>query len=176
MIFKNIKLQFWSLDIVFAVIIFGIVLTIMFYIWFNINSNLSAAYTNKNIILQTQNHQVSQNLLTAGIPNNWEMQINTTNTLTWGGITIGLSSSQKNINFSILKIYALMAMVNYNYSYAQQILGLSYNYYITITSSSLNLSIGKNPKLNGAKTINIETKSIFIDGQTATLKTIIWSS
>ncbi len=175
MIFKKLKMQFWSLDIVFAIVIFGIVLTILLYIWFSVNSNLTAAYSNLNMILQTQNYQLSQNLLTPGVPNTWQSSINTTNALTWNGITIGLATSQRNINFSVSKIYALMAMANYNYSYTKQILGLSYNYYIVITGASLNLSIGKNPKLNNALTINIEQKSIFIEGTPATLKTIVWT-
>ncbi len=173
---QKFKLQFWSLDIIFAIVIFGIVLTILLFIWLNVNSNLSASYSNTNIILQTQNHQLSQDLLTPGIPNNWPNSVNTTNISTWNGITIGLSSSQRSINFSLQKLYTFIAMVNYNYSYTKQILGLSYNYYILITGPSFNLSIGENPQTHGATIVNIETSSIFINTQTAVMKTIVWSN
>lgn len=174
--FKKFRLQFWSMDIVFAIVIFGIVLTIILFIWFSVNTNLSSSYSNTNIVLQMQNHMLSQSLLTPGVPNNWPSFINTTNALTWNGMTIGLAYSQRNINFSVSKIYTLMAMANYNYSYTKQIFGLSYNYYIVITGSSMNVSIGENPQTNGATTVNIEKTNIFIQGTLATMKTIVWTN
>ncbi len=172
----SLKAQFWSLDIVFAIVIFSVALTILAYTWLNVNTNLSLSYGNANFIMQTQAQIVARNILTPGYPSNWQSIVNTTNPSTWIGVSAGLSVSEGSTELSIAKIYSLQSMAAYNYTQSEEALGASYNYYIAIDTSAYNITIGKNPLQNGAVTIVTTDEGAFINGVPARVAVYIWSS
>src|SRR6267378_699322 len=103
--YENIKAQFWSFDVIFAIIIFTTAITILAITWFSVNNQLSLAYGNGAVVMQIQTKTFAQQLMSPGAPSNWQGTINTTNSLTWGGISIGLGASQGTSNLSISKIF-----------------------------------------------------------------------
>ncbi|MCL5093008.1 MAG: hypothetical protein M1128_00895, partial [Candidatus Marsarchaeota archaeon] len=59
---KNFKAQFWSFDVIFAIVIFTISLTILAYTWFNINNELALAYGNGGTIMELQAQTLAHTL------------------------------------------------------------------------------------------------------------------
>jgi hypothetical protein len=155
---KTFKAQFWSFDVIFAVIIFSFAITILAFTWFNVNSQLSLGYSNGATIMQQELQSMSQSLLAPGVPSSWQGTIDTTNSLTWGGVYVGIAQNQSSVALSPQKVYALLSMSNTNYQATKQVLGVGYNYYITIKSSptigsGINISMGSNPFNKAALTI-----------------------
>lgn len=169
------KIQFWSFDIIFAIVIFAIALTILAFTWYNVGTQLSLEYGAGATLMQLQTQSVSMSLLSQGSPANWESIINITNTSTWSGAGIGIGSIN-NTMISSKKLYAFIAMSNYSYQSTKQPLGVSYDYFIRIFNNNMNITIGKNPSQYGALTIDVATKSAYINGQPVTVKTILWSN
>ena len=177
----SIKAQFWSFDVIFAVVIFSFAVTILALTWFNISNQLSVSYGNGAGIMQLQLQSLTQNLFSPGTPVNWQSSINATNVNTWSGITVGLESSQGSTTLSSNKVYTLLSMANYNYPATKQALGIGYDYYIRITSNSnvgsgINLTIGKNPSNNGALTVYINRGSAVMNGVPVNLQVIVWTN
>lgn len=177
----NFKAQFWSFDVIFAVVIFSFAITILAFTWFNINNQLSLGYSNGSGIMQLQLQSLSQNLLTPGLPSNWQSTVDTSNSATWTGVSIGLMQSQGSYALSQSKVYALASMANANYPATKQALGLGFDYYITIKSNSdvgpgINISIGSNPFSNGALTIYVNNAAATMDGVPVTVMTVLWTN
>ncbi len=170
---KVLKLQFWSFDMVFAIIIFSITLTIVGFAWYNINNRLSLAYESGPIQMQSQTQILAQSLLSKGSPSDWYSIVNTTNTSTWKKVVIGLGSTSGS-GISGNKVYALMAMSNYDYQATKGSLGVTYDYYILVYNNGMNITIGKNP--SGALTIDSATESSSINGEPVTIKVLLWTN
>lgn len=171
----NLKAQFWSFDIIFAIVIFGVAITVLTYTWFNINNQLSISYGNGGSILSLQAQTLATNLLSTGSPSDWQSQISVTNTSTWSSVSIGLGAAQNNIAISPSKLYTFIAMAD-NYSETKQLLGIGYNYYITITGGSYNISIGQNPSSNGALTVYVVTEATTVGSTPVLVNTILWTN
>ena len=178
---RHLKAQFWSFDVIFAVVIFTTAVTILAFTWFNINNQLSIGYGNGATIMQIQAKSFAQTILTPGYPTNWQSYIDTSNSMTWGGISIGIGASQGTSNLSTSKIYALASMVNSNYQATKQYLGIAFDYYITIKSNSnlgagMNISMGKDPSANKALTVYVERRSAFVNGIPASITILVWTN
>lgn len=173
---QNLKAQFWSFDVIFAIIIFSVAITILGFTWYNISNQLSLAYGSGSAVAQLQAHALSQNLLSPGSPANWQNVVNTTNTLTWSNVSVGLGTVASQSNISISKIYTLMSMANINYQATKQELGVGFDYYIVITGSSINITIGKNPSTNGALSVYVEKRSAFVSGTPVVISSIVWTN
>jgi hypothetical protein len=173
---REYKAQFWSVDIVFAIVIFTIAITILAYTWFNINQQLSLSYSNDGFIMQLQAAKLTNELFTPGFPTYWQNIDNTTKTNTWNGTSIGLVGTAGSADFISNKIYTLQGMSNDNYSLVQQFLGVSYNFYIIISTSSYNITIGENPITNGALTVYLNQRSALVDGTPAIVYVYLWSN
>ncbi|MEM0148615.1 MAG: hypothetical protein QXY10_03405, partial [Candidatus Micrarchaeaceae archaeon] len=122
------KLQFWSFDMIFAIIIFGVAITIVGYTWYNISNQLSISYGETQPILAAQAQSFAQSLFTQGYPNDWQSVINFTNISTWYGVNIGLLNSAGTLSAN--KILALSSIANYNYKASKFPLGIIFDYYI----------------------------------------------
>ena len=166
------KLQFWSIDFIFAIVIFGIVITILFYTWFNLNTQMSSSFNN-NQVMQIQGQSLVSKLLSKGSPSNWFSYINTTKPATWQYTQIGLISNGSDISSE--KVFTLMAMSNNNYTVSKQVLGISFNYYIQIYNNQFNLSFGMNPHGTSATDIYATEKNIVINNNSAILKIYIFN-
>jgi len=178
---EKFKGQFWSFDVVFAVIIFSFAITILAFTWFSISSQLSLEYSNSTGIMQQQLQSLSQSILSPGVPTYWQGSINTTNSLTWGGIYAGLAQNQSSVVLSPSKVYALLSMSNENYQATKQVLGVGYDYYITIksntnTASGINISIGSSPFNKGALTIYVANRNAVMNGMPVNMRLILWTN
>ena len=173
------KGQFWSFDVIFAVVIFGIAVTVMAFTWFNINNELAISYGNGANLMQLQLQALAQNLLSPGTPSNWQGLVNTTNSLTWTGISVGIAN--QNGQISPDKLNALASMANSNYQGTKQQMGIAFDYYVTVASSSsygagVNVSLGKNPLKNKALTVNVERRSAFLNGIPVIVNISMWTN
>lgn len=181
MAFKTLKGQFWSFDVIFAVVIFSIAITILAFTWFNVNNQLALSYNNGGTLLQLQAQSLSQQLMSPGSPSNWQSVVNTTNTLTWGNLSAGLANGIGSTSLSSDKIAALSSMANYKYQSSKAPLNLAFDYYITIKSNpnngaALNISIGRSPTLGKALSVFPEKRSAFLDGVPVTVDIYTWSN
>ncbi len=173
---NNVKAQFWSFDVIFAMVIFVLALTLLGYTWYNINNQLSLSYGGGAVIAQLQVHSLAQELLSQGYPTGWTSIVNTTNTLTWNNMSIGLTTSSSSTTLSPQKLYAFMSMANANYQATKQVLGVGYDYYIIISSGGVNMTIGSNPNANGALSVYVEKRNIFFGGSPATMTVELWTN
>lgn len=169
------KAQFWSFDIIFAMVIFVFTVLILSYVWYNISNQISSASGFGITSIQTQLQSLNTRILNPGTPVNWESQINTTNTITWNNVSVGLGTGQTNV-ISYPKIAALEGMSNYNYQSTKAVLGIGYDYYIIISNQNLNITIGKNPQEGNAMSIQIATKNVFINGVPANMRIELWTN
>lgn len=172
------RAQFWSFDIIFAIVIFSVALTLLTYTWYNINSQLSLAYGNGATVMQIEQQSLASTLLTPGSPSYWNSEINTSNASTWTGISVGLANNPDSGILSPAKVYALMAMASTTTGYQQtkQVLGIGYDYYIVIKGGSLNITIGENPNTNGALTTYTSTSRAFLGGVPVAVQVDVWTS
>lgn len=172
------KAQFWSIDMIFAVIIFTGGIVLLSFVWSNINSQFSVSYGYGIGLMQIQLNNLLQRLQTTGFPQNWNTYASLNNTNNWSNLSVGLESSSVTGTFSINKISTLMAMSNSNYQASKQLLGVGYDYYINIYSAGqYNISIGKNPMIMNATAIQATTIPIVLNnGQNANMRVIVWTN
>ena len=175
------KAQFWSFDLIFAMVIFSVALTILAFTWFSVTNQLALSYGGGSSLFQLRTDSFTQTVLSEGSPTDWYDVINTTNSLTWSGITVGLGASQTNTTLSSAKIDALISMQSYDYNATKQALGAPYEYFITITSperygAGINMSIGKNPASFNAVTIGTETRSAVLNGRPVSVSVELWTN
>ncbi len=173
---KNFKAQFWSFDVIFAMVIFILALTILGFTWYGVNNQLALGYSGGSIVAQLQAHSLAQNLLAPGQPSNWQSIVNVTNTLTWTNVSTGLGTSYSGSNLSASKLYALMAMASQNYQATKYELGVSYEYYIDIYGGNINVTMGRNPAAYGALSTYVERRSAFLGGIPVTVQVDIWTN
>ncbi len=158
---------------IFAVIIFATAITIMAYVWYDINNQLSLSYSFGPELMEFETQAFSQTLLTSGYPSNWQSAINPSNISTWKNINIGIGGAT---GLSLSKIYAFASMANSNYQATKPLLGLTFDYYIMIYNNNINITIGKNPSNSKPLSINVITVASSINGQPVTVKMLVWSS
>lgn len=172
---KTVKSQFWSFDMVFAIVIFSMAVAIIAVAWSSINSQLSLAYENNANLMQLQAQTLGRSIMLAGSPSNWEGTANTLNVSTWKMASIGIGTGD-GAHLSSWKIAALQSMANHDYYATKQALGVSYQYYIEIYNSNVNLSIGRNPAEYGALTIDTAVSSGYLNGGQVTVKVLVWTN
>jgi hypothetical protein len=172
------KAQFWSFDIIFAIIIFLSAIILLSYIWLTISNEISTGSVYSVGEMQIQEQDLSSKLLSTGYPENWYSLINATNVQTWNNMSIGVGTGQFN-TVSYQKFLVLMAMSDYNYTTYQEtksMLGITFNYYITISNNNMNMKIGLNPQSYSASSVQVATKNIYINGQQAQMKILLWTN
>ncbi len=169
------KVQFWSFDVIFAMVIFSFTILILTYVWYGINSQFSIAYGNGVSNMEEQLGGFSVKLLSPGTPSDWNSVVNATNASTWKNVSIGLSSGAGG-SLSTQKIATFSSMANYNYQETKPLLGVGYDYYVLIIGKNFVIPIGLNPNANGAVTVQVETEPVIINGNSATIKIMIWTN
>lgn len=177
----GIRAQFWSFDLIFAVVIFSVGLTVLGFTWYSVSSQLALSYGSGSSVFQLRSDSFTQSVLSQGSPSTWYSIVNTTNTLTWRNITIGISASQNSTALSAAKIDALESMASYNYTATKQPLDAPYEYFIVITSSTyysngINITVGENPIGKKAVTVNVETRSGVLNGVPVTVTVELWTN
>ena len=171
------KAQFWSIDAVFAIIVFSAAIIILSTVWMRINAEFAVTYGFGVGSMQTQLQGLQQKLSYPGSPSNWNSFITVNSLATWANVNIGLGSGN-NSQLSSSKILELMAMSNANYQATKQLLGVGYDYYITISvPSQYNISMGLNPFSRNATSIQTATLPITIDnGAVGTMRIDVWTN
>ena len=172
------KAQFWSMDMIFAVMIFMGGIVLLSYVWSNVNSQFSISYGYGIGLMQVQLNNLLQRIQAQGLPQDWNSYASVNNTNNWANVSVGLGSSSIPGTISMNKVLTLMAMSNSNYQASKQLLGVGYDYYITIYSQGqYNLSIGRNPMSLNATSIQSATIPILLDnGQNANMRVIVWTN
>jgi hypothetical protein len=176
-----LKLQFWSIDLVFAIVIFSGAIILLSVVWVSINSQFSSSYGFSIGIMQLQLNSLLQRLQSQGSPANWDSFVAANSTGTWSNISVGLESSTGGGTLSRNKVFALLGMANTNYQATKQLLGVGYDYYITISSQTVqnqyNISIGLNPATRNATAIQTATVPVIFDnGQSGVMRVIVWTN
>ncbi len=169
------KAQFWSFDMIFAIVIFVVSIIILLYAWITISGQFSLSYGSSVNIMQWQMQNLGVSLLLPGQPTNWDAAINTTNTITWSNVTVGFGNLS-NSGLSYNKVMTFASMANANYSETKALLGVGYDYYINIGSSSFNITIGRNPVLYNPVSIQVLNEPVVIGGIPATMTIRVWTN
>lgn len=170
------KGQFWSFDMVFGIVLFVFGLLILTYSWTTISDGYSSTSSNNAGIMQSQLTQLNSILFFQGTPSNWNSVINVSNSLTWGGISIGIGTGNPSRSISDKKLMAFVSMSNTNYQLTKEELGVAYDYYINITSNEYSITLGKNPNKFNATSINVLREPVLINGDPAEAQIIIWTN
>lgn len=173
---RNFKGQFWSFDVIFAIVIFTVSLTILAYTWFNINSQLALAYGNGGTVMELQAQTLAHTLLSTGYPANWQSLVNTTNASTWGSVSIGLVNRQGTTAIAQNKLYTFMAMENHSYEATKQALGIGYAYFIIISGKNINVTIGHNPSKYSALTTFVTKEQGTLGNQPVNIQIDVWTN
>ncbi len=173
------KLQIWSLDLIFAVVIFSFTVTVVGVTWLHISNGLVTSYSNAQGILYMQSSSMADTLLSAGAPANWQTAINTTNSTTWKGVVPGIEATSGQPQISVPKLYALISMASSNYSATRSLFGIGNDYYIIISSPGqgiANITIGRNPLIYNASTIFVNRRSAILYGNPVAVQVEVWSN
>ncbi len=167
------KAQFWSFDIIFAMIIFIAAMIIITYVWLSVSGQFSIAYSNSMGNMQSQLQALAGRMLQQGSPANWDSDLNVSNTVTWSNITIGLGG-QEGIDAG--KVLSLAAMSNYDYQETKPAMGVGYDYFLEISGSGINITIGRNPSGYNALAIQVINEPVSIDGRQADMELELWTN
>lgn len=171
------KAQFWSIDLVFAIIIFTAAMLLLSLVWLSVNNQFSITYGYGIGNMQSQLSSLMQRLQTPGSPANWNTAISENDISTWPNTGIGLAHGNAGI-ISQQKLMAAVAMANTNYQQSKQALGVGYDYYITVSVPHVyNVSFGLNPKGMNPTALQVASVPVMLDnGEAATMRAIIWTN
>ena len=173
------KLQIWSLDLIFAVVIFSFTITVVGVTWLHISNGLVASYGNAQGVAYIQASSMSDTLLSAGTPADWQSAVNTTNSVSWRGVTPGIDTVSGQTQISSAKLYAFLSMAALNYTATKPLFGLGSDYYIIISSPGsgiANITIGRNPLNYNASTISVNRRSASLNGNPVWVTVQVWSN
>ncbi|MEM3791308.1 MAG: hypothetical protein QXL16_01090 [Candidatus Micrarchaeaceae archaeon] len=171
------RAQFWSLDVIFAIVIFGIALFALTLIWFDINSEFGSSLNNPLPVMQEQLSVLKSELLSQGNPSDWYASINLSNPKSWSNVSIGIS--YPNGSISLQKAFALSSISMKNltdYESLKPLLGVSYEYYIAIYLNGSVISIGRNPNLYGAISISSIKVPVAVNGERGIMYIEEWTN
>ncbi len=168
------KAQFWSFDIIFAMILFSITMVILVAVWSSINGQLSLASNAGVQDMQLQTLSLASRLLTAGSPANWEGQVSASNASSWTGIGAGLA--QGGSVLSPEKIATLESMSNHNYQATKALLGIGFDYFILIKGNNTDISMGLSPTANGATSVQSASESAVLNGEPVQVVVEVWTN
>jgi hypothetical protein len=174
--FAVLKGQFWSFDVIFAMIVFSVVIVILAFTWNNVSTQLASSYGNTAEIMQAEAVTLAKSVMSPGYPADWMSNVNTTNPSTWTNVSIGIAAGHGSTIISSAKLYTFIAMANANYQDTKTALGVGYDYYIRITNSNLNISIGENPNTNGARDVYVYTEPASLNGEAVVVSVEVWSA
>ncbi len=173
------KAQFWSIDAVFAMVIFTGAMLILSIVWLGVSNQFSSEYSYGVGAMQFQLIGLVQKLQSQGTPPNWDSVLvsgSHGSTILFRNATVGLEYGNSG-ELSVNKIIALEALSNINYQATKQILGVGYDYYIRFYSSQYNMSIGMNPIVGNAVAIQTATVPVILNnGQSASMQVMVWTN
>jgi hypothetical protein len=170
------KAQFWSFDIIFAVIIFVFAVVILTLIWINITDEFAISYGTNLARIQAQLQSLGIQLLSAGSPPNWNSVMSLGSSGTWENLSIGLGNGTVG-GLSQQKINAFYNMSATNYQASKPPLGVAYDYYITVAGSGVNtVAIGMNPAVTNVTSVQVTTLPAVLNGKPVQVQIQLWTN
>lgn len=172
------KAQFWSFDVIFAMVVFGSALLLITFVWLGVSSQFSLSYGLGTQIMQAQAQSLQARILGQGNPVNWYSQVNVINTNTWSNISIGLGTGVGS-QLSQNKVMTLMSMSNYNsisYQATKSLLGVGFDYYILINATNYTVALGLPPYQYKPYAVVVAKQSAILNGLPATMQVILWTN
>lgn len=172
------RAQFWSFDVIFAMIIFSSALLIITFVWISVSNQFSLAYGMGLQTMQAQLQSLQGRVLTAGVPPNWNTFVNVTNTMTWTNVSVGLGTGSGS-SLSLNKIMTLMSMTSYNtttYQATKTLLGVGYDYYIVINGTNSTMTMGLPPYQFNPYAIQVARQSAILNGMPVRIQVIVWTN
>ncbi len=172
------KLQFWSFDVVFSMVVFSGALMLLTLVWYNQSNQFSSTYGLEVLSIQAQLLSLQNRIMMQGSPYNWYSVLNAADKATWSNISIGIGTGIGN-NISTSRLDALMSIASFNYTSYQnskQMLGIGYDYLLNITGTNIHILIGRNPAAFNATSVQTASMPIFIEGNPANMKIELWTN
>ena len=169
------KAQFWSFDILFAIIIFVFAMVILTYVWTNISGQFSLATSGNLQHLQSQLQSLSTSIYSQGQPADWNASVDVGSPSAWQNISVGLGNGTYG-SFSSNKITTLESLSSANYQDLKPALGIAYNYYITILNGGNTIGIGMNPAYMNATSVQSVTLPAVLNGNAIQVRIELWSN
>ncbi len=170
------KAQFWSFDIVFAIVIFFTALILLVLFWSSISNQYISSYHNPSYNIKLAESTLIYELFSQGEPSNWNLLINLSNPGLYN-FTPGLLNSKGSIDMN--KLATLEAIANFNnsdYQLSKYLLHMPYDYFIEVKGSNLNITIGKNPFIYKAKYISSDIVPSEITNKSVNVIVYVWSN
>lgn len=182
------KGQIFSMDLMFAVVVFISVLFIVMNVWESTLNKNASADERKSLELSARNI-ISQLMMDEGNPSNWTISSN----LQSLGLTTSLSVNNQNSSlksramglenrgYGVLSPVKINALQTMNYSYSKELLGIfssDDNYYLQVSQwngtaySSVN-SIGISPYNNVTLVVNVDRMAL-LNNNWAKLTLKVW--
>ncbi len=172
------RAQFWSFDVVFAIVIFGTAILLLTFVWNGISNQYALSYGMGSVNLQAQLQSLQNRILGPGTPSNWNSAVDVSNTLTWSNVSIGLGTGNGTA-LSQNKVMAFMAMSDYtpaNYQATKPLLGVGYEYYIVIYGNNMTVSFGVPPFKNKATATQVAMQSATLNGAPVRVQIMVWTN
>jgi hypothetical protein len=172
------RAQFWSFDVIFAVVIFGTAIVLLTFVWTSISNQYSLSYGMGSINLQAQLQSLQGRILGQGTPANWNSAVNVSNTITWSNVSIGLGTGSGTA-LSPNKVMTFMAMsdsASASYQATKPLLGVGYEYYIVIYGNNMTMSFGASPYSNKATSIQVAMQSATLNGAPVSMRIMVWTN
>jgi len=172
------RAQFWSVDVIFAITIFGTALVLLTFVWTSISNQYSLSYGMGSANLQAQLQSLQNRILGSGTPSNWNSAVDVSNPPTWANVSIGLGTGNGTA-LSQGKVMTFMAMSDYNsadYQATKPLLGVGYEYYIVIYGNNMTMSFGVPPFMNKATATQVAMQSATLNGMPVRVQIMVWTN
>lgn len=169
------KAQFWSFDIIFAIVIFIFAVVLLTYVWINISGEFAISSGQNIAQLESELQTIGTQLISQGSPTNWYTKVNLGSPYSWSNVSIGLGNGTEGA-LSIGKISTLENMSLTDYQETKPSLGIAYDYYITINGTDINIAIGHNPAITNVTAVQVLTEPVVVNGRPAEMQIELWSN
>ncbi len=167
------RAQFWSFDIIFAIVIFVFAIVLLTFVWLSISSEFSIANSGNLARMQIQLQSLSSSLLSTGTPPNWISEVDLQHAAGWENISVGLGNGTAD-SLSQSKINELSNMSADDYQATKPALGIAYDYNISFIGK--NIVIGSNPLTSNAVSVRTVSIPAVINGNVIVVRIELWTN
>jgi hypothetical protein len=168
--------QLFSMDAVFAMIVFASLFGVLLIFNSDISSTINSVGLRANIQEDAQAALLAL-VATPGEPSNWTLY-NLSLPESDGVRSVGVAAAPWTIDSA--KLYRLASINQTNLSFLKSALGLSkpdYNFYFYLTyNNGTQLAVAGSPRVAGNRTSTIATDYVVKDGQAAQASLMVWVS
>jgi len=124
------KGQIWSYDLLIATVVFMFTISLIAFFWWSASASM---LTKPGDRLAMGAADLADTLLSPGNPSDWPERLNTSDTSTWGAVSIpGITDGFDRQSISVDKASALVQMNDTSYGELKTRLRLSYDFYVEV--------------------------------------------